>query len=328
MSDSGQELEPPSTIEDEDSDDSKSRSDTSAHEQSKLVMLPPFSNPLSAISEARESRRSRTALTEALENAEAVLDQLIRVGFAIRKFGTDARLQKADASFNPNDYGDFRQYLSLILLIDNIKRQHESLPDDQAKDKNWRMFIQTLVFSAGQLSDQQRHTTDQMNPNPQLLSPHLSKEQEHLINANLRRRHRFVCARKHGKRLTHRAPLQALNVESEKTKVWPGKQQGSEKSATVSANVNNDAKKPTPDMAGMTATSVSAGPVIFDPESLERQPMAATVVSTTVQKLEYPRAPPVYGMIGFTCPCCLQTLPSALTERHRWRFEFHFLYKN
>ncbi len=261
-------------------------------------------------------------LTDAIENVESVLDQLIRVGFAIRKFGTNARLQKADASFNPDDYDDFRHHLSLMLLIDQALRQLANVSDDKMKDGSLRSFIQTLVLNVDALDDQQRSSINHSGPNPHLLIFQVSKEQENLIHANLRRRHRFVSARKHGKKLAYRTIPQPPDIDVEQPEAQPTRPSGSARSGNTVAPEGN-ALKHSRDLASMAATSVSAGTVRLNQEALQTPrpaPQTATVISTTAQKLEYPRPPPVIGLMGFTCPCCLQTLPAALAERNRWRY--------
>ncbi|KAK5449518.1 Calmodulin-dependent protein kinase cmk2 [Exophiala xenobiotica] len=292
--------------------DSENGSAQSSSSSTSLDRLP---------SQQERTPSRRVPLTDAIEDVESVLDQLIRVGFAIRKFGTNARLQKADASFNPDDYDNFRQHLSLMLLVDQAFRLFANVTDDKTKDANLRSFIQTLVLNVDALDDRQRSSINHSGPNPHLLSLQVSKEQKNLIHANLRRRHRFVSARRHGKKLAYRTVPQAPETDSERPEVQPARPSGTVRSGNTAAPEGN-ALKHARNLASMAATSVSAGTVRFNQESLQiprPAPQTATVISTTVQKLEYPRPPPVIGLMGFTCPCCLQTLPAALAERNRWR---------
>src|SRR5690606_20557441 len=66
---------------------------------------------------------SSAILTEAMGHTEGILDQLIRLGHAIRKSGTTARLRKADGMFKEDDHQDLRRHLSLGLLLQAGKQQ-------------------------------------------------------------------------------------------------------------------------------------------------------------------------------------------------------------
>ncbi|KIW11596.1 hypothetical protein PV08_10897 [Exophiala spinifera] len=283
---------------------------THDHSESRVAS----SSVISSSSE-QPSSESPISLTHAMANVDALLDQLISVGFAIRKFGTSARLQKADQSFAPEDYGDLRQHLSLKLLVEQVKRQQKNLVTGEVKDANLRRFIQTLIIVDDTLDEQQRGSIDWEGLNLPLLTAQLSSEQQHLINANLRRRHRFVSARKHGEKLAQGVEL--YPVEEDPAQPHRPDRPKNTRRADVTGSRPRDPRS-------MSATSASAGAVPQGALQALPQGPAATVVSTTTQKLalDYPQPPRVVaskGAKGFTCPCCLQTLPIDLAERNQWR---------
>ncbi|KAJ5376147.1 hypothetical protein N7509_013033 [Penicillium cosmopolitanum] len=100
-------------------------------------------------------------------DVENSLNQLTRLIVAIRKAGTRSRLQKADSSFDPNcpQIRSLRQHLELLLLVH---------PDEHGNSDS----------------------------NKQQLDPaRLTLIQLRLIDANLRRRNRFLYAQKHAQKL-------------------------------------------------------------------------------------------------------------------------------
>ncbi|RSL41921.1 hypothetical protein CEP54_015665 [Fusarium duplospermum] len=127
----------------------------------------------SGITSDYEAESTRSApIKEVMQGTEDLLDQLIRLGFAIRKSGTTSRLRRADKSFREEDHQDLKAHLALVLAL-NAQKQY----DNRAKKTAERV------------------------PDPQKSYDQLMPEQRQLIIANLRRRHRFIYARRHQKKL-------------------------------------------------------------------------------------------------------------------------------
>ncbi|KAF4448160.1 hypothetical protein F53441_8395 [Fusarium austroafricanum] len=118
------------------------------------------------------TRDEDRSLNEAMEATEDILDQLIRLGFAIRKSGTNSRLRKADASFEGAIYEGLKRHLAIVLLTGASRK------DDNSRKTTFQRVI-----------DFQRGYEE------------LTSEQRQLIDANVRRRHRFNYARRHHKKL-------------------------------------------------------------------------------------------------------------------------------
>lgn len=238
---------------------------------------------------------SNSALSEAMGSTEDILDQLIRLGLAIRKSGTNARLRKADSSFSEEDYGDLQRYLNLRLLV----QARGSLGNRKKKTAEMLIDLDTSLHQ----------------PSP---------PRRHFIIANLRRRHRFVYARRHQRKLE--GSLDITTVQNTKRTVQTPDATKT-KSATPDQPACKEAKtdeQATGDHAAgdpaMTITTASAaeGDVLKATAEFSK---AASRVSVTAAKLNYPLPPPVpEGVRSFKCPCCYQALPIMFKEKARWRY--------
>ncbi|KAH7142809.1 hypothetical protein B0J13DRAFT_444739, partial [Dactylonectria estremocensis] len=222
-------------------------------------------------------QHSETMLKQAMKDTGDILDQLIMLGFAIRKSGTAARLQKADASFKPNENEDLRTHLEFILLNHAAERRKNG-------GHNGRI---TAAYRMQEAKDDFGEVTP---------------EQQHLILANLRRRHRFGYARRHQKKLDQPI-VQPLVAKPEPPPLTedsiapPGIPQAPEMSATTPSTAKGD-------ILNMAIPSQAA----------------ASRVSVSVATMHYPSPPPITKqMRGFKCPCCYQTLPEMFQDWSRWR---------
>ena len=238
-----------------------------------------------------------TPITEVMKHTEDILDQLIRLGLAIRKSGTTARLRKADNSFKQENHRDLQRHLALSLLAEAGKQQ-----DNERKNTKERIVDPDKSY------DQQ-----------------LTPEQKHLIVANLRRRHRFLYARRHQRKLEEPLDLKIVQeteratqtVEIPKTVALSQGHQSSIQTSKANQDVKDTPRDP--GISGMTATAASA--VEGDILKAATPSQAASRVSVTTVKLNYPSPPPESGgMRSFKCPCCYQTLPVMFRERSRWRY--------
>ncbi|KAK4444752.1 hypothetical protein QBC34DRAFT_334438, partial [Podospora aff. communis PSN243] len=242
-----------------------------------------------------------TALLELMRHTEDLLDQLIRLGLAIRRSGTNARLRKADSTFDENNYADLRRFLSLALLLEREdKKLEEKDKKLEERDKKSDLkFDETTNWGYNELTPQQKH----------------------LVIANLRRRHRFAYARRHQKKLQ-----ESLNIESVQEAECGGGPPVEVARPRKVREESNDREKPkelgrseAPTDAGLTTTTASAadGDVLNHSHALSH---TESRVSITTAKVSYPAPPPISGgMQSFKCPCCHQVLPIMFKERERWR---------
>lgn len=264
----------------------------------------------SNVGEELDDPHSEVTLKEAMKDIDDILDQLILLGFAIRKSGTVTRLRKADSSFRPSENEDLREHLEHILL-DRVTKEQKNGKDNVRSTARERIQ---------EVTPEQRH----------LITP----EQHHLILANLRRRHRFRYARRHQQKLDQLTAYTlvaktkpSVHTPEEHQEMTPGLNR---------APVSNDGKSPptedfestTPSTAppqNLPAPEMSATtPSVAEGDILQMaMPTTATAsrVSVSVATMHYPAPPPMsQKMRGFKCPCCYQTLPEMYKDWSRWRY--------
>ncbi|KAH0532212.1 hypothetical protein TsFJ059_000935 [Trichoderma semiorbis] len=255
----------------------------------------------SSVEDEVHDPHSGVTLKKVMKDIDDILDQLIMLGFAIRKSGTVARLRKADSSFKPNENEDLQKHLEFILLNSAAGRQKYS-------------------------EENVENTTEKK-------IREVTPEQQHLILANLRRRHRFRYARRHQQKLDQLTinPLVAtskplVHITEEHQGMTPGLSRSpasddGESLPTEDFPSTTSSNAPPKNLQGpeMSATTPSV------PESDILQiaiPMAAAAsrVSVSVATIHYPSPPPIsQQMRGFKCPCCYQTLPEMFQNWSRWR---------
>lgn len=142
----------------------------------------------------------------------------------------------------------------------------------------------------------------------------LTEVQKRLIDANIKRRNRFIYAQSHAEKLgLARDRPQADHTVSQSTVA-----------GIVEDSPMGESTKGAPTVSDMgTTTTATAfdtpGPLKIDITSF-RAPVATTVMSSTAISLKYPRPPKMKKDAKlFKCPCCCQVLPEELAEDDRWK---------
>lgn len=252
------------------------------------------------LDKSSERTCSEEPLAEAVINTELILDQLIKLGFAVRQSGTTARLQKADRSFTPNSQDDFRDYLAHVLLAQvTNQKQLEDSEEGEARDM-WtrrRDHYKNLDL--------------------------LSSVQLKLIEANVRRRHRFNYAKRHAGRLAEQGRVLHDGPDLRRT-IPPSNE--SRDNPTPSAIQKHKEIQSFPEHAASTRNTITTATQVeeqFVPKLSATAPSQRddTVVSITIQKLHYPRPPlRTKDQKAFTCPCCFQTLSEEQAQTNLWRW--------
>ena len=231
--------------------------------------------------DTEEEQAFEATLKKAMKDVDDIFDQLIMLGLAVRRSGTAARLHGADATFSPDMEGDFRNHLEFILVTDGSTNRN---PDGDG----------------GQTTAAQR--MEKANQASRIVTP----VQRHLILANLRRRHRFRYAEKHGRRLA-----QSMTHSGDQKKTPEG-----HFSSTTFARAQQEPLRP-PDMT-MPTPSQAEGNML---EMLEPAQAPASLASVSMARIHYPSPPPTSPQMGgFKCPCCHQTLPEMFKHWSRWRY--------
>ncbi|KAL2798680.1 hypothetical protein BJX66DRAFT_21618 [Aspergillus keveii] len=212
------------------------------------------------------------------KDVEENLNQLTRLTVAIRKAGTRSRLQKADSSFNPDDP-------QLILLSRHLEFLLLVRPDEHGGSDSY-----------GQ----------------QLGLARVTPIQQRLIDANLRRRNRFLYAQKHAKKLGDSfRPLQATPIA-----LPPLVKQVPRSEASTSAYSAGVGRT----VLGSTTTATMVDSPIMIPPKQHAAMSTTTAISVTTIRISYPKSPVTHeGQALFMCPCCCQSLPVAMGRGNHWK---------
>lgn len=224
------------------------------------------------------------SLTDAKDDVEAILDQLVRISIAIRRSGTQARLERADKTFIPDRHQELKDLLSLLVFANNLTREDKI-------DANINMDVTALT---------------------------LSPIQERLIEANLRRRHRFLFAhRRWTKSSREREPMSRNIILADRS------DRLTEPNYSVNASLRTPTKalEPSAENPAPTITSTAPTTLVEPIEISPNSQPSMTAVSSTSLKVIYPKPPEVLqGQNLFRCPCCYQSLPIAVTAKRNWRY--------
>jgi len=225
-----------------------------------------------------------------------MINQLVRISIAIHRSGVRARLGKADQTFNANRHCELRDHLYILIHASTLSH------DDRIAGKD------CVAIKPDSLTGIQIR----------------------LIEANLRRRHRFLYAQRHSRH-------QRMNHPSEIRERKHHQQQQTEVQSVFTTSV--DLTGPDPKSSGgekprrhtvhskpkdkcpsttETASSLTAfdGPIKIP----MGEQLSTTAPSSTCEKIIYPRARTVPGQDLFTCPCCCQSLPVHISSGSRWRY--------
>ncbi|OGM44697.1 hypothetical protein ABOM_007418 [Aspergillus bombycis] len=224
-----------------------------------------------------------------MKEVEGNLNQLVRLTVAIRKAGTQSRLQKADSSFNPShpQILALRLHLMAIILL---------RPDEYgSSDSSMKMLREDRMNKAA-----------------------LDPIQLRLIDANLRRRGRFLYAQKHARKLglgSHIGdcvpPLQISGQENQGPR--------SHVSLTIRAP-KMTAPDPGNDEPAQSTTTATAVDTPLELTQKQEVKTPTTVISITSSQIRYPRPPPISdAQTVFTCPCCCQSIPVLISRGNKWK---------
>ena len=149
--------------------------------------------------------------------------------------------------------------------------------------------------------------------------------QSRLVNANLRRRHRFVYAQSHASKLERedRPLIRSLAVSQSEQNA---SKSHVEQTTTISgpAKVVEGAGTFLQQLKGpLTDTTASEMNVPIQSQMPSRTPSqkSRTDISTTASKIDYPAPPELDPRTAtFRCPCCcLPQLSEVATESVKWK---------
>jgi hypothetical protein len=235
------------------------------------------------------------AVEDVLDKIDSMVHNLISIGIAIRRSGRKSRLQKADASFERNRerYLDLRAHLACVII---------STPSQGERTLSDADYFATLEFSP---------------------------IQNRLVEANLRRRHRFMEAQRHSHLLkgpslavANRLPTQQLHDIVLTIVGTKGSLEDSQK-----PTVHIKPKREPTDSGARTDTMTMPGTIASAPETgfkgLQHTGHAhssVTRITAITAAARYPRAKTSsIEQFSFKCPCCCQAIPTKEAEDSQFR---------
>lgn len=220
-----------------------------------------------------------------MKNVEDNLNQLSRLTVAIRKAGVRSRLQKADSSFDPDNaqINSLRRHLELLLLI---------RPDEHGSSESSRKELDTARLTPTQLR---------------------------LIDANLKRRNRFLYAQRHAQKLEAKPIKQDDTCMLSDAGNRRQRHLYTGKTATLSPQEERILAEDNPPAQSTTTATVVDEQIVIPPKTAS----PTTVVSVTSSQISYPKPPPIHDdQRVFTCPCCCQSLPTTVARGNHWKYVY------
>jgi hypothetical protein len=260
--------------------------------------LPDHTDPDDLYDQGVEAVRS--CVDQYQREIETLIHCLIDLGTSVREAGSASRMRKADLSFKSKDYNAFRDHLRIVLQSYHAYEAEQS----------------------GQFE-----TTHAIKD---VLSIELRPEQNHMIEANLRRRHRCAwasyrasnirssnVAHQHDAQQQQPEPAVALTDDRKSTIDSPAKPnaavvRGSQAVASVST-VRNTV------LQNALKLKMPKGVPVAIPKS-----QLSTRNTKITAEIVYPR-PPRVALSGrcqsFQCPYCRDTLPSDIARsQSAWKW--------
>lgn len=141
----------------------------------------------------------------------------------------------------------------------------------------------------------------------------LTEVQKRLVDANIRRRNRFMYAQTHAEHLgMARDRPQSHHTTVSRSIIAGNSEDAAQRKSEIRPSTRSEAETTT------TATAID-NPSILDVTRF-RVPGATTVMSSTAVKIKYPHPPRIKKDAKlFKCPCCCQALPAELAETDKWK---------
>jgi hypothetical protein len=241
------------------------------------------------LEECHTAAKGDFSLRDILTRIDSIVDSLAFIGVQIRRSGRKSRLQKADRSFDRNraKYRNLRAHLSCVMVS---RPTQEGRP---GKDCHSNDYFADLS---------------------------LPPIQERLIEANLRRRHRFIEAQRHSQGLKESFTLEGPSVV-------PNQYDTESASETKHRSIPAEhRKKPMVSQQKRTltlpATSASGVDSRWGGLHSQRRPGSTiTRITTITAAAIYPKAhaPSNMDQKIVQCPCCCQSIPTVELEDSLWK---------
>ncbi|KAL7805253.1 hypothetical protein V8C44DRAFT_341276 [Trichoderma aethiopicum] len=301
------------------------------HEVNAYLNLTPISgesDPFPVWSDDSDSTRSDESrpkspvspLRRVMTDIESSIDQLIRLGTLIRSSGTMARLRRADLNFTLQDYEH---------LYDENYEHSPRVDITELRALKTHLVASLFMRPSQAVKDGPQSSEEQLDFSRRFDALQHNQRQtiDRLIFANLRRRNRFIYAKRHAEKLA--SPSKAKEAEDTTFAIEDEtKQDNLDQHATNTNQVSttNDLQ-PTheskPRHGAFSLTTPSEGTI--DGRALKKlsQPpsqRSMSLKSVSLARANWPHPPQVHeNRATFQCPCCYQTLASRESSKLFWR---------
>ncbi|KAI0854733.1 hypothetical protein F4860DRAFT_522507 [Xylaria cubensis] len=223
------------------------------------------------LSESSIAADNKSDIKDIISNIDSTIDSLAILGVQIRR-----SLREADSSFDENrdKYRKFRAHLACVIAS---KPTEDGRPVGEGKEIHSVDYFANLK---------------------------LTSIQERLIEANLRRRHRFLEAQRHSHGLKDISTKAYQSITPRQTIAeMPSSHTKQRADSTLAGN------------AAVTSTSGLDSKWGGLRDSLRPK----STVTTITAAARYPKAHAPSGQKLIKCPCCCQVIPASEVEASQWK---------
>ncbi|GAW14127.1 hypothetical protein ANO14919_035210 [Xylariales sp. No.14919] len=234
---------------------------------------------------------NKSDIKDIISNIDSTIDSLAILGVQIRQGGRRSRLRKADNSFDKNreKYHKFRAHLACIIA---------SRPTEDGRPVNEGREIHSVDYFA---------------------NLKLTSIQERLIEANLRRRHRFLEAQRHSHGLKD-IPTKAYQPITPQQTTTETPSSHTKQGAVTTHEIQAMLTNPRHNAPATTVTSASGLDSTWGGlHNSRRLGSTATRITTITAAARYPKVHTPSEEKLVKCPCCCQAIPASEVEASQWK---------
>ncbi len=249
-------------------------------------------------SECSIAAENKLDVKDIISNINSTVDSLAIVGVQIRQSGQQSRLRKADSSFDTNreKYRMFRAHLACVIA---------SKPTENGRPANEGKEIHSVDYFA---------------------NLKLTSIQERLVEANMRRRHRFLEAQRHShglKGTSAKASNMPLYTIAEASPSHAETRVNSTPAGNVTATMQERQTLPTNPRRNTPMTTVTSASGLDSKwgglRDSRRPGSTVTRITSITATARYPKAYAPSEQKLIQCPCCCQAIPASEGEGSPWR---------
>jgi hypothetical protein len=257
---------------------------------------------------------------EHLRNVDSSIKNLAMLGVAIRRTGRASRNRKADRTFDPGEHQELKRHLECIILLRPVEDTPQSVALDLSAVDTFRPDdSERHELIASELNKLAASRIDGLGESK------LSDIQKRVVEANLRRRHRFLLAQKRHRETifgnSQRGPEAAVSEQGLSAEEAPRAPLRGGLAASPRVGASRGKGQLAPTVAGLSTASTAEGTLRYNPLPRRATTVAKTQITSIAADAEFPRPPPPSPDRRISkCPCCCQSLLSEVfKEPSQWR---------